>query len=146
MESSEKEIVRTYMMAKEKGKQIKILAELNCCSKEKIIEILKNNGVDVNGRVFNGGNHKKPKEESKDVPVNETLKACHEIIQAGQEAQAETIKILPKVLHTPESVKNLIESEISRYRADIIRKEEAIAEFKKYLKDIEEYEGGTNHE
>lgn len=143
MESSEKEIVRTYMMAKEKGKQIKILAELNCCSKEKIIEILKNNGVDVNGRVFNGGNHKKPKEE---VPVNETLKACHEIIQAGQEAQAEAIKILPKVLHTPESVKNLIESEISRYRADIIRKEEAIAEFRKYLKDIEEYEGGTNNE
>lgn len=146
MESSEKDIVRTYMMAKEKGKQIKILAELNCCSKEDIINILKRHGVDVNGRVFNGGNHKKPKEEPKDVPVNETLKACHEIIQAGQEAQLEAIKILPNVLqvsnvlHIPPIVKSLVEDEICRLQEEMISKEMQVKDLMQFLKEIEDYE------
>lgn len=64
MEMSEKDIVQSYMMAKQRGNQIKILADLNCCTKEKIMEILKNNGIEVNGRVFNGGNHKKDQPET----------------------------------------------------------------------------------
>lgn len=34
------EIVRSYESAKDKTKQISILAELNCCSKSKILSII----------------------------------------------------------------------------------------------------------
>ena len=64
MKINEQEVVRSYMMAKERGKQVKILADLNCCSKEDIMDILKRNGVEVNGRIFNGGNHKNPMKTS----------------------------------------------------------------------------------
>lgn len=45
MQMSENEIVREYSTAKNKGHQVEILAELNLCSKQKIIDILKANGV-----------------------------------------------------------------------------------------------------
>lgn len=45
MEMTDLEILRSYRQAKKKKEQITILSELNCCSKEKIIEILKNNGI-----------------------------------------------------------------------------------------------------
>ena len=44
---SDSEIVVRYNQAKEKGKQVKILAELNCCSVERIIDILVASGVDT---------------------------------------------------------------------------------------------------
>ena len=45
MQMSEAEIVRDYRQAKNKGHQVEILSELNLCSKQKIIDILKSNGV-----------------------------------------------------------------------------------------------------
>lgn len=45
MQMSEAEIVRDYRQAKNKGHQVGILAELNLCPKEEIINILKSNGV-----------------------------------------------------------------------------------------------------
>lgn len=45
MQMSENEIVRDYRQAKNKGHQVGILAELNLCTKEEIISILKSNGV-----------------------------------------------------------------------------------------------------
>lgn len=51
LDMSDSEIVVRYNQAKEKGKQVKILAELNDCSVERIIDILVANGVDT--RKFN---------------------------------------------------------------------------------------------
>lgn len=45
MEMTDFEIVSSYREAKKKKDQIEILSDLNCCSKERIIEILKENGV-----------------------------------------------------------------------------------------------------
>lgn len=45
MQMREAEIVRDYRQAKNKGHQVGILAELNLCPKEEIINILKANGV-----------------------------------------------------------------------------------------------------
>ncbi len=139
MEMSEKDIVHSYMMAKNRGDQIKILAELNCCPKEKIMEILRNNGVEVNGRVFNGGNHKKPKENN-ELPVDEDLKKCHEIIQTKQEVQAEEIKMFPKTLHVPQLIKHLAEDEICRLQEEMIDKEMQIKDLMRFLKEVEDYE------
>ena len=64
MQMSVNEIVRSYREAKEPGKQITILAELNCCTREDIYNILKENGVDINRRALNGGNSKSPMKSS----------------------------------------------------------------------------------
>lgn len=46
LQMSEGEILRNYREAKDKAEQIKILAQLNLCSEERIKEILKEQGVD----------------------------------------------------------------------------------------------------
>ena len=45
MEMSNEEIVRRYRQAKNKRSQVNILAQLNCCSKDEIIEVLKQEGI-----------------------------------------------------------------------------------------------------
>lgn len=45
MEMSAEEIVRSYREALDKKHQIEVLADLNICRKEDIVEVLKENGV-----------------------------------------------------------------------------------------------------
>lgn len=45
MEMSNEEIVRRYKLAKNKRSQVNILAQLNCCKKDEIIEVLKQEGI-----------------------------------------------------------------------------------------------------
>ena len=45
MEMSEKEIVRSYLKAQYKSRQVKILADLNTCSTATIEGIIKKNGI-----------------------------------------------------------------------------------------------------
>lgn len=45
MEMSNEEIVRRYRQAKNKRQQVNILAQLNSCEKDKIIEVLKQEGI-----------------------------------------------------------------------------------------------------
>jgi hypothetical protein len=54
------EIARDYRQAKDGLKQAKILADLNQCSKEKIVEILQEQGVKVDGRLLQKGKPKAP--------------------------------------------------------------------------------------
>jgi hypothetical protein len=46
MEMTNPEILRSYQEAKNKREQVKILAQLNLCSQEAIVEILKEMGAD----------------------------------------------------------------------------------------------------
>ena len=62
MEMSNPDILRSYQEAKNKNEQIKILAQLNLCSQEAIVEILKDMGVD--GRSLPRLLSKKPKASS----------------------------------------------------------------------------------
>ena len=66
MQMTESEIVRSYNHAENRQKQIKILSELNACSKAQIREILERNGCEVPhyGNRYTG----KVKEESKKEP------------------------------------------------------------------------------
>lgn len=45
MQMNNADIVKSYREAKDKKKQVSILAELNACEKEKIISILKEGGI-----------------------------------------------------------------------------------------------------
>jgi len=72
MTMTNEEIARDYKLAKDGLKQAKILAELNQCSKEKIVEILQEQGVKVDGRLLQKGKpHAAPKPKAETVPKAE---------------------------------------------------------------------------
>ena len=72
MTMSNEEIAREYRTAKDRLKQAKILAELNQCSKERIVEILQEQGVKVDGRLLQKGKphaSPRPKPEAEAAPA-----------------------------------------------------------------------------
>ena len=120
MQMTDHEIVQSFKEAKFPGKQITILAELNRCSKEDIFNVLVNNGVEINRRALNGGNHKAPKEpeEHKSMP-----------------------------LYVPECVKTMVKDEleltklrIGDVKRDLDKYEHKAEELEEFLKEVEAYE------
>ena len=86
MQMTNEEIVRSYNEAKHKGHQIEVLSDLNVCSKEMIIDILIESGIDPRAFArYKGENnikrikkevkaHEKKKRNSEDEAiVNEAL-------------------------------------------------------------------------
>ena len=71
MQMTESEIVRSYNHAENRQKQIKILSELNACSKAQIREILERNGCEVPhyGNRYTGKVKEEPKKEPKKSSV-----------------------------------------------------------------------------
>ena len=65
MRMTENEIVRNYREAKNKREQVTILADLNRCCKEEIIDILLKNGVEQRELPQKRKPRKKPEEEKK---------------------------------------------------------------------------------
>jgi hypothetical protein len=65
------EIARDYRQAKDGLKQAKILAELNQCSKDRIVEILLEQGVKVDGRLLQKGKPKAPARPKAPTPKPE---------------------------------------------------------------------------
>lgn len=81
MEMTNAEIVRDYRSAKDKKEQIKILSELNCVPVPKIVEILKEAGEKVDGRLANGGDRKSHERTTKE-PQKSNLPKCPDIVKA----------------------------------------------------------------
>ena len=80
------EITVRYRQAKDKGKQVKILAELNNCPVERIIGILTANGVD--NRCFNHLRSKLKKKEMTTVKeAAEAVKDFDTALSKGQQAE-----------------------------------------------------------
>ena len=132
MQMTEREIVQSYREAKHPGTQISILADLNCCSREDIYNILVENGVGINRRVLNGGNNKAPMKDPK-------------IDKADNEPKKETPKSKP--LYIPECIKTMVldELELLRLRVNDLKREldkyESKAEdLEEFLNEIEAYE------
>ena len=69
---TKEEILRDFQTAKNKHEQVKILADLNLCKLEDIVNILKEMGED--GRQFNGLLQKKKPNEDKPKPAPEKPK------------------------------------------------------------------------
>lgn len=83
---SNEEIVVRYRQAKNKGEQVKILAELNNCPVERIIGILTTNGVD--NRCFNHLRSKLKKKEMTTVKeAAEAVKDFDTALSKGQQAE-----------------------------------------------------------
>lgn len=71
MQMTESEIIKSYNHAENRQKQIKILSELNACSKAQIREILERNGCEVPhyGNRYTGKVKEEPKKEPKKSSV-----------------------------------------------------------------------------
>lgn len=66
MQMTDGEVVMNIMQAKDQRSQITICADLNCCSEEKIKDILKANDIDL--RTLRGAAHKRVAETKKHKP------------------------------------------------------------------------------
>ena len=71
---SNEEIYSSYMQAKDRIKQVKILAELNACPIDTIVEILKASGVD--GRCLPRKSHKNESKIPRNVSTKKSNNRC----------------------------------------------------------------------
>jgi hypothetical protein len=100
---SNDEIVVRYKQAKDKGEQVKILAELNDCPVERIIGILTANGVD--NRCFNHlrGKLKKTHNYTPNISQEDKQKIFEESLEQ-QRKQEQQVKIpykKPEIIPAP---------------------------------------------
>ena len=138
MQMQNSEIVRSFNEAKNKGKQVKILAELNFCSKEKIMDILKEAGIDVNNRIFNGGNLKTtvsnikpeaPKQENKSVEVFKKPVEALEVEPVKEDPE-------PVKKDVPQAVLDALFAESDRLRETINQLQSRLDDITAYLEEI----------
>lgn len=95
MQMTNSEIAAEYRMAKHKSKQIYILADLNCCKPEEIVQILLDEGVD--GRAFSQFKRKQ-KLPGKDKRDTTDQLADAKLIEVNQEAKADVGKLRPTLV------------------------------------------------
>ena len=111
MEMTNEEIIKSYKEAKNKSRQIKILAELNCC---KQIDIKKIVGVEEPKKEEKKA-EKKPVESIKIVTAEATTEICPPgtefekadikcLLPNGMEVEAKTIEGMPGLMILPPSV------------------------------------------
>lgn len=103
MQMTDGEVVMNIMQAKDQRGQITICADLNCCSEEKIKDILKAQGVDLRSlkgvkRHIDHGTkhkpHKKPANAEKKSPIAELNERIESLIKqkAGIESEIEDLR------------------------------------------------------
>lgn len=157
MTMNENEIVRDFKEAKEKRKQISILADMNQCSREEIRGVLLRNGISeaelpskpgrrraVETEVFHQQvkkNHAKPEEfrpaKPEPVPMEETPEYPSPE-PAAEKEEAEHI-VVPEVRHeVPETVRQLCRDRIWGIAQEIGLLERERRELQKFLGEAEE--------
>lgn len=152
MEMSDGEIFTRYRQAKKKGEQVKILAQLNGVSTERIIEILVSKGVD--NRCFNNfrsrfNNQVSKKSAATEPTVNYMQKHVEESLKKAVTEQLEKAKNMTPIFTAPEdpkpekippvvlrALKAGLEDLTSEIEARRDRIEELEAEIAEYEKDI----------
>ena len=116
MQMTVEEIIRNYTQAKDKSKQIGILADLNGCDKEKIRAILISKGCQMptKGR---------PKKETTEKKIESYVKkVTFKNIDTGEETVAcAEEKPLEEKLFIPEVVKGLVIERISQIEFEITK-------------------------
>lgn len=142
MQMSNEEIVKSYKEAKNKAKQLGILAELNACDKQKIKEILTGSGMDYR-RLPRGEKKKatvqtaevKPVKESK--PVKENKAAVKEKPVNTQCGNAEPVKKeepeSPKI-YVPEIVKQAVTEKMIQVQESMDKNVADLSELSAFLK------------
>ncbi len=120
MEMTNDEIVMMYREAKNKKQQIRILAELNCCSKDEILRILKEGNV-----------------KSTELPRQRAKKDEKESQMEIEAKQSE--KKEEKKQHLPECVKEAIAKQMVEEQEAIDRYQTAIRGHEERLQELNEF-------
>ena len=111
---TEEEIVRNFKQAKNKREQIKILADLNCTSRDEIEETLKKNGVS-----------KLYEERRNDKKI---LRLLNENVSKGMELLIEEI---------PEAVREACGKEMVNLQMDIDKNTDTIRDLQQQNRELE---------
>lgn len=150
MEMSNDEIVVRYRQAKEKGKQLNILAELNACSVDDIVHVLVEHGGYKLERMSRSRCKARLLKEEEKAPAKELVKAAEAVNQIPYK-KPEIIPEPPKPEPVPEPAKEpekkippVVKRAIDYGIADLIemvgarrnRIEELEAEIAEFEKDI----------
>lgn len=116
MEMTNGEIITSYRQAKDKKKQIEVLADLNMCSKDEIVEILKEQGVPHRELPRNrGGNIVKEIPTPAPIPAAAPREVVfHDIGKAKEEIPEPVAKLLKERVAMIESERQVIDSNIKR--------------------------------
>lgn len=130
MDMNPEEIVVRYRQAKHKGKQIKILAELNACTVDDILEILtKHGGMErqrISRAIGAARAQDEPAEATEAKPEKKAEKKAFNIVDAALRSVREQFKVINGEL-----------VEIDRQRAELDRRKEQIYEqLRKLYEDL----------
>lgn len=149
MQMTKGEISRSYKEARQKAKQIGVLAELNACPKEDIIEILKEAGVYKTS--------KKTPAKKEEIPKPKKVKVAKKPLNTKEtegSEEEEMIEDFKGTLRVPKELANLIteeldtiEESIKGLEAEKMKIEEALAkrktEYTLYLNFVKTVKVGT---
>lgn len=142
-----KEIAREYKLAKNKIKQIGILADLNGKSKEEIREILRSEGIEVGSP----GRKKVPVPTSEGTVAEKAIEAIAAADEFSQSEPPNPKKLLvpPEVIDAVIARKDLIKTDmeemqdrISQLLADVESAKEAVKQLDSWLKGVEPIDAG----
>ncbi|MBR0483247.1 MAG: hypothetical protein IJJ69_00530 [Oscillospiraceae bacterium] len=115
MQMTNEEICQSYQQAKQKAKQIQILAELNACQKAEIIAVLEESGVQVGVRA------KKTLEEQSDYkPV---YKKSEPVVISWQNTLKAVVEHIAELKHQKEAIEAEL-AEIYRTLGEICGKDD----------------------
>ena len=120
------EICKEYSMAKSKSMQVAILADQNCCTKEEILDILAENGMELPKPLT-----KKPQTKTKEQKVENTTPK-EEKPQNEHQAKPQSM---------PEAVEGALIARLETIEAEIVAKQKEIAAKEKEYKEIASFMG-----
>lgn len=120
------EICKEYSMAKSKSMQVAILADQNCCTKEEILDILAENGMEL------------PKPLTKKATAKPKEEKAEEITQKEEKAQDEA---QAKPQSMPEAVAGALIARLEVIEAEIVAKQAEIAAKEREYKEIAAFMG-----
>lgn len=139
MQMSNEEIVRNYREAKDKAKQLGILAELNACDEQKIKDILTEGGIDY--RSFPRSRKEKAAapdvKQAKAKPVKEKQAAVEKKpvnTQCGGDKPTKKEEPEDRKIFIPEIVKQAVREKMIQVQESMDRNAADLSELSAFLK------------
>lgn len=139
MQMSNEEIVKNYREAKDKAKQLGILAELNACDEQKIKDILTEGGIDY--RSFPRSRKEKAAapdvKQAKAKPVKEKQAAVEKKpvnTQCGGDKPTKKEEPEDRKIFIPEIVKQAVTEKMIQVQESMDRNAADLSEFSAFLK------------
>ena len=151
MEMSDNEIIMSYKSAKSKTKQIEILADLNCCDKQKIVNILTTNGIQIYGKVKH--NIEKDNIIINNVDTKKTETKKEKVVEKQQslkkEQQSSDDVTYLELLFNKNNVKYIedrlttIDNKMAKLQAEKTFLSSVLDSYKKYMEDTKCQKGSS---